>query len=526
MSDILTNAQRYDSSNTERVDMIGLNYGQPVADRPGVIGFDCSGYFFHVMRESGYPVEHVWVDAYRQSPMFESVALADVEPGDAVFFQGHMGFVVEYNPLTGLGKFRHMSGSNNVGEIKDSDFSTNGNGYWGGTKPFVSIRRVVQSTYDPSLDNHADGSTSPVLRQFPKTPSTGVAPTGIPNAPSDPLNYSVHVGDTWEARAFENGVIYMRDTQTAKQYWSVPIGVGSKLDITQFPDGQVTSVQYNADPTTGGYLLDSSSANIQQYLQQQTLTLPLSGLSAQEQQAWQNGYQALSDVLSSDPNASVSVAADSTITVTAGNNTYGLTAGAAYQYTTNASGQPVGINILSGPGAGQTFLYSFDNNLVVTDSQAATTINQMVNSLKDTGSPFGKTETLVPENYDGIVHATIVQTGTITPIADITIQAVSTGGVQTGIITTNFNYTTQTYTQTVDTRINGDAVNVTYTYDPVTGEPVPHVNSINGQPPIDQAATDAVLRQSGVGPGELVYGNAGVAGTNVAGRSEEHTSEL
>jgi hypothetical protein len=87
--------------------------------------------------------------------------------------------------------------------------------------------------------------------------------------------------------------------------------------------------------------------------------------------------------------------------------------------------------------------------------------------------------------------------------------------VATGTITTI--YQAGVTTQTVDTTLNGNTLNVTYTYDAVTGEPIPHVNSINGKPPTDQAAADAALRQSGVGPGQLVNGDAGVSGTSVGG---------
>lgn len=69
----------------------------------------------------------------------------------------------------------------------------------------------------------------------------------------------------------------------------------------------------------------------------------------------------------------------------------------------------------------------------------------------------------------------------------------------------------------MDTTLNGNAVNVTYTYDAVTGEAIPHVNSINGQPPTDQAGADAALLKSGVLPGQLMYGDSGVAGTNASG---------
>lgn len=81
-------------------------------------------------------------------------------------------------------------------------------------------------------------------------------------------------------------------------------------------------------------------------------------------------------------------------------------------------------------------------------------------------------------------------------------------------IVTNYDAGTGTLTKTVDTKINGQSVNVTYTYD-ANGTPVAHVNTINGQPPRDQAAADAGF--SKVTPGEVMFGDAGVDGTGVGG---------
>jgi len=58
-------------------------------------------------------------------------------------------------------------------------------------------------------------------------------------------------------------------------------------------------------------------------------------------------------------------------------------------------------------------------------------------------------------------------------------------------------------TQTVDTSLNGQAINVTYIYG-ADGQPVPHVNTINGQPPLNQASADAGL--NGIAPGQLASG--------------------
>ncbi len=66
-------------------------------------------------------------------------------------------------------------------------------------------------------------------------------------------------------------------------------------------------------------------------------------------------------------------------------------------------------------------------------------------------------------------------------------------------------------TKLVDTTISGQSVNITYSYD-ANGAPIPHVNSINGKPPLDQAAADAGF--GSVPPGDLV---TGVVGTSING---------
>jgi len=59
MSAIVQNALRYNTTNTQRVDILGRNTGQIVPNLEQqngdpVIGFDCSGYYYHVMRESRF----------------------------------------------------------------------------------------------------------------------------------------------------------------------------------------------------------------------------------------------------------------------------------------------------------------------------------------------------------------------------------------------------------------------------------------------------------------------------------------
>ena len=93
MSDILQNAQAYDGTNTTRVDTPGMNNGQAIVDKPGVVGFDCSGFYDHVMKESGYDTgTRTGVEGYKsRTDVIQNVDPLDVRPGDTVIFDKHIG---------------------------------------------------------------------------------------------------------------------------------------------------------------------------------------------------------------------------------------------------------------------------------------------------------------------------------------------------------------------------------------------------------------------------------------------------
>jgi len=173
MSDISQNATRYDTSNTQRVDTIVKNNGQVYSGSGNTtkIGFDCSGYFYHVMRESGYGIERLTASGYQKSNKFYDVSSSNIRPGDMINFGNHIGIVTSYDPETGLGKFKHMRGSNNKGSLKESEFSTNPEipRYYGTNRPIKAIRRVNEDNYDPDLDLHKNGDNpQPVLQPIPQ----------------------------------------------------------------------------------------------------------------------------------------------------------------------------------------------------------------------------------------------------------------------------------------------------------------------------------------------------------------------
>jgi hypothetical protein len=168
VSDILSNASRYNTSNSTRVDGAGKNAGNTRSDDGSKIRFDCSGLVYHVLRESGYNVPYSTSSAMSDAQTFRGDwatpmdAKSHVPPGTLVYFNGHVGIVRTYDPTTGMGTFLSMTGSNNVGKVKPEEpFTTNDKNEtltWGGQNGFKGFAAVKPELYDPKLDQHANGA--------------------------------------------------------------------------------------------------------------------------------------------------------------------------------------------------------------------------------------------------------------------------------------------------------------------------------------------------------------------------------
>ena len=180
MSDVAKNALRYYGiTNAIRSDAPNPHNGQVVgklSDGSAILGFDCSGFFCHVMIESGYRINYEPCDGYLKSASFETISENELKPGDMILFTGHIGIVTEYDHASSIGRFIHMSGSNNIGSIKISYFVTNIDKLlhrtdhtqptgpniksikYGNTKPIVSLRRIKKNHYSNGLDLHLDNS--------------------------------------------------------------------------------------------------------------------------------------------------------------------------------------------------------------------------------------------------------------------------------------------------------------------------------------------------------------------------------
>jgi len=109
--------------NSQQVDEI-INYAKKFLGTPyryaGITpsGFDCSGFIYYVMGNFGFQLTH---SSYGLAELGETVKLADIRPGDLMFFKGsnskgtrvgHVAMVVEVTP--DAIRFIHSSTSRGV----------------------------------------------------------------------------------------------------------------------------------------------------------------------------------------------------------------------------------------------------------------------------------------------------------------------------------------------------------------------------------------------------------------------------
>lgn len=193
MSDIVQNALRYyNNPGVDRSDSPNPHNGEVISKHDNgtsVIGFDCSGFVCHVMIESGYRVDYEFTSLLSGSKAYITVDKSQVQPGDIILFSGHVGIVLEYDHAKFLGRFIHMSGKNNEGEIKKSYFITDKDIYkqlfnpaitkkgnmaapdggesigYGVTRTITAFRRINKDRYSPEADLHINGSNpQPTLK--------------------------------------------------------------------------------------------------------------------------------------------------------------------------------------------------------------------------------------------------------------------------------------------------------------------------------------------------------------------------
>lgn len=136
------NVSNYDVASMENLmdeafSLIGTRY-RSGASGPG--GFDCSGFTSYLYRQMGIELNRSSRGQYTQG---EAVANNNLQTGDLVFFTsprsgkgiGHVGIVVDYDPINGNFSFIHAS-------IKGVKVSKSNEPYY--SRRYVGARRITQ----------------------------------------------------------------------------------------------------------------------------------------------------------------------------------------------------------------------------------------------------------------------------------------------------------------------------------------------------------------------------------------------
>lgn len=105
-------------------------------------GFDCSGFTSYIFSQFGYDLKRSSRDQYRCNG--EDVDPMQVQPGDLIFFTGrnsksgnvgHVGIVIDGDPVTGEITFIHSACSSGITIDKTTD------PYY--AKRFIGVKRVI-----------------------------------------------------------------------------------------------------------------------------------------------------------------------------------------------------------------------------------------------------------------------------------------------------------------------------------------------------------------------------------------------
>ena len=136
------NVDNYDVASMENLmdeafSLIGTRY-RSGASGPG--GFDCSGFTSYLYKQMGIDLNRSSRGQYTQG---EAVASSNLQTGDLVFFTsprsgkgiGHVGIVVDYDPMNGNFSFIHAS-------IKGVKVSQSTEPYY--SRRYVGARRITQ----------------------------------------------------------------------------------------------------------------------------------------------------------------------------------------------------------------------------------------------------------------------------------------------------------------------------------------------------------------------------------------------
>ncbi len=114
---------------------------------------------------------------------------------------------------------------------------------------------------DPNLDYFKFATGAPDTSAFAS--GNGL---NIPGQVSDPgMHYYEFTGDAKAGRLYDNGVLYIKDNQTGREFWQVPTAPGGQTDITKFANGVIATQTFAADgqintSVPGTVTLDSTAS--------------------------------------------------------------------------------------------------------------------------------------------------------------------------------------------------------------------------------------------------------------------------
>lgn len=136
------NVDNYDVASMENLmdeafSLIGTRY-RSGASGPG--GFDCSGFTSYLYKQMGIDLNRSSRGQYTQG---EAVTNSNLQTGDLVFFSsprsgrgvGHVGIVVDYDPMNGNFSFIHAS-------IKGVKVSQSNEPYY--SRRYIGARRITE----------------------------------------------------------------------------------------------------------------------------------------------------------------------------------------------------------------------------------------------------------------------------------------------------------------------------------------------------------------------------------------------
>jgi hypothetical protein len=196
---IVNIANLYGPANTYRQD---IPSGQPLSKEhygyidPGSGKFygDCAAFQKHAQWQSGFVIPYISPNGTvnadgsltaEASKWYEKVGTSNLREGDSVHFKsggvGHVGVVVHYNPITGIGRIRSLTGNNDDGQVNEQYFTTNPNEPekingqsidWGRNEngtTFLAAARPRPETHVPEFDrsNLTEAPTDVLITHAP-----------------------------------------------------------------------------------------------------------------------------------------------------------------------------------------------------------------------------------------------------------------------------------------------------------------------------------------------------------------------